>query len=163
MFIRWIGHRWKSRRQRFSVDFGLKKLWGRRREMIGSLSNNDGDGYKYVTLKVNSRCLNFVWSWILKDSIEVQEKTKKSCRLTFTSSTNREIRHFHRHVVVVQRRKRNVQKRVLHVQGCYLPKPIAFLPFSLTPPSSFLNLPNKARNSTYDFGLSQVVQARTFE
>ena len=80
-----------------------------------------------------------------------------------TSSTNREIRHFHCHVVVVQRRKRNVQKRVLHVQGCFLPKPIAFLPFSLTPPSSFLNLPNKARNSTYDFGLSQVVQARTLE
>ena len=43
-----------------------------------------------------------------------------------TSSTNREIRHFHRHVVVVQRRKTNVQKRVLHVQGCFLPKPIAF-------------------------------------
>ena len=80
-----------------------------------------------------------------------------------TSSTNREIRHFHRHVVVVQRRKRNVQKSVVHVQGCYLPKPIAFLPFSLTLPSSVLNLPNKARNSTYDFGLSQVVQARTFE
>ena len=78
-----------------------------------------------------------------------------------TSSRNREIRHFHRHVVLVQRRQRNVQKSVLHVQICYLPKPNAFLPFSLKPPSSFLNLPNKARNSTYDFGLSQVVQART--
>ena len=148
MFIRWIGHRWKSRRHRFSVDFGLKKLWGRRREIIGSLINDDGDGYKCVTLKVNSRCLNSVWSWILKDSIKVQEKKKKSC-LRFTSSTNREIRHFHRHVVVVQRRKRNVQKRVLHVQGCYLPKPIAFLPFSLTPPSSLVNLPNKARSRRY--------------
>ena len=90
-----------------------------------------------------------------------------------TSSRNREIRHFHRHVVLVQRRQRNVQKSVLHVQGCYLPKPIAFLPFSLTPPSSLVNLPNKARSRryvlfrssqcTYDFGLSQVAQARTLE
>ena len=73
-------------------------------------------------------------------------KEKKTCCLTFTSSTNREIRHFHRHVVVVQRRKRNVQKRVLHVQGCYLPKPIAFLPFSLT---SLLKLPNKTQSRRY--------------
>ena len=42
-------------------------------------------------------------------------KQKKS-RLLFTSSTKREIRHFH--VVVVQRRQRNVQKRVMHAQSC---------------------------------------------
>ena len=35
----------------------------------------------------------------------------------FPSSTKREIRHFH--VVVVQRRQRNVQKSVTHVQSCY--------------------------------------------
>ena len=35
----------------------------------------------------------------------------------FPSSRKREIRHFH--VVVVQRRLRNVQKRVMHVQSCY--------------------------------------------
>ena len=34
----------------------------------------------------------------------------------FPSSTKREIRHFH--VVVVQRRQRNVQKSVMHVQSC---------------------------------------------
>ena len=34
----------------------------------------------------------------------------------FPSSTEREIRHFH--VVVVQRRLRNVQKSVMHVQSC---------------------------------------------
>ena len=34
----------------------------------------------------------------------------------FTSSTKREFRHFH--VVVVQRRQRNVQKSVMHVQSC---------------------------------------------
>ena len=36
----------------------------------------------------------------------------------FTSSTKREIRHFH--VVVVQWRQRNVQKSVMHVQSCCL-------------------------------------------
>ena len=35
-------------------------------------------------------------------------KENKSCCLVFPSSTKREIRHFH--VVVVQRRQRNVQK-----------------------------------------------------
>ena len=37
----------------------------------------------------------------------------------------REIRHFH--VVVVQKRERNVQKSVMHVQSCFLLiKPIVF-------------------------------------
>ena len=37
----------------------------------------------------------------------------------FTSSTKREIRHFH--VVVVQRRLRNVQNKVMHVQSyCFV-------------------------------------------
>ena len=36
----------------------------------------------------------------------------------FLSSKKREIRHFH--VVVVQRRQRNVQKSVMHVQSCVL-------------------------------------------
>ena len=43
-------------------------------------------------------------------------KEKESCCLVFPSSTKREIRHFH--VVVVQRRLRNVQKSVMHVQSC---------------------------------------------
>ena len=37
-------------------------------------------------------------------------------RVAFTSSTQHKIRHFH--VVVVQWRQRNVQKRVMHVQSC---------------------------------------------
>ena len=41
---------------------------------------------------------------------------EKESRLFFTSSTKREIRHFH--VVVVQRRQRNVQKSLIHVQTC---------------------------------------------
>ena len=36
--------------------------------------------------------------------------------LFFTSSSKREIRHFH--VEVVQRRQRNVQKNLIHVQSC---------------------------------------------
>ena len=40
----------------------------------------------------------------------------------FTSSTKREIRHFY--VAVVQWRRRNVQKSVMHVQSCA--KPIVF-------------------------------------
>ena len=44
------------------------------------------------------------------------------------------------HVVVVQRRLRNVQKRVMHVPSCCFA--IAFLPFSLPSPSSMLKLPN---------------------
>ena len=42
------------------------------------------------------------------------EKEESRC-LVFTSSTKREIRHFH--VVVVQGRQRNVQKSVMHAQS----------------------------------------------
>ena len=64
---------------------------------------------------------------------------KESCCLLFTSSTNREIRHFH--VVGVQWRQRNVQKawctcKVVFCQS----KPVAVLPCSLLLPSSFLKL-----------------------
>ena len=87
-------------------------------------------------LKVNLRCLklyraysiSFIinssnvgkcfWSWIPKDRIKVQEKKNKveHC-LLFPSSTKRETRQFH--AVVVQRRQRNVQKSVMHVQSCW--------------------------------------------
>ena len=61
--------------------------------ILGSLSNNDGDGYENVTKKVRSRCVKlyrahfisfissnlgeFIESWILKDSINNQEKKKR--------------------------------------------------------------------------------------
>ena len=41
---------------------------------------------------------------------------KESFCVVFPSSTKREIRHYH--VVVVQRRLKNVQKSVMHVQSC---------------------------------------------
>ena len=69
---------------------------------------------------------------------------EKGSRLVFTSSTKREIRHLY--VVVVQRRQRNLQKRVMHVhkQSCCFAnlKLLLFLPFSLPSPSSLLKLPN---------------------
>ena len=43
-------------------------------------------------------------------------KEKESCCLVLPSSTKLEMRHFH--VVVVQRRLRNVQKSVMRVQSC---------------------------------------------
>ena len=68
-------------------------------------------------------------------------KEKESCCLVFPSSTKREISHFH--VVVVQRRQRNVQKSVMNVQSCCFANinPFALLPFLLPSPSSLLKLP----------------------
>ena len=43
-------------------------------------------------------------------------KEKESCFLVFPTLTKREIKHFH--VVVVQRRQRNEQQSVMHVQSC---------------------------------------------
>ena len=61
----------------------------------------------------------------------------------FPSSTKREIRYFH--VVVVQRRLRNVLKSVMHVQSCCSANLnlLLFLPLSLLlpSPSSLLKLP----------------------
>ena len=50
-----------------------------------------------------------------KGLYESSGKEKESCCLVFPSSTKREISHFH--VVVVQGRLRNVQKRLMHVQS----------------------------------------------
>ena len=57
----------------------------------------------------------FFWSWSLRD-YQSSRKEKESRCLVFMFSTKREMRHFH--VVVVQRRQRNVQKRVMNVQSC---------------------------------------------
>ena len=68
------------------------------------------------SISVNSSDVgNFFWSYILKHCIKVQEKKKESCCLLFRPRKNREIRQFH--VVVVQQRQRNVQKKRDHVQS----------------------------------------------
>ena len=68
----------------------------------------------------------------------MREKKKESRCLVFTFSTKREIRHFH--VVVVKGRQRNVPRKrdalAKLLFGQF--KPIAFLPFALTSPSSLL-------------------------
>ena len=56
------------------------------------------------------------WELSSEGLYQSSRKEKESCCPVFPSSTKREIRHFH--VVVVQRRQRNVQKSVMHVQSC---------------------------------------------
>ena len=58
------------------------------------------------------------WSWILKTVSKFRKRKGRSLSLVFASSTKREIRHFH--VVVVQRRRRNVQKSMIRGQRCRL-------------------------------------------
>ena len=58
--------------------------------------------------------MEFVWIWILKDYIEVQEK-KNVTVLRCPSSTKREIWYFH--VLFGQRWQRNVRKSMLHVRS----------------------------------------------
>ena len=102
--------------------------------VVGSLSNDDGNGRENVTQKVNSRCFKlhcsypnsfnfsnngyfFFRSWILKGCMCEFTKGKKNRFLVFTSSIKREIGKVH--VVVVQWPQRNVQKRVMNVQSCF--------------------------------------------
>ena len=49
---------------------------------------------------------------------------------------------WHFHVVVVQKRQRNVQKSFMPVKVLVLLKPIAFMTFSLLSPSSDLKVHN---------------------
>ena len=80
---------------------------------------------EFALLQTLSRLLHLVyfvkcWQMFLelnsKGLYQSSGKEKESCCLVFPSSTKREIRHFH--VVVVQRRLRNGQKSVIHVQSC---------------------------------------------
>ena len=100
--------------------------------LLGSLSNNDGDGYENATWKSEfalpqtlSRLFQLVyfvkcWQIFLElNSKRLYQSSgieKESCCLEFPSSTRREIRRFH--IVVVQRRQKNVRKSVMHVQSC---------------------------------------------
>ena len=72
------------------------------------------------------KCWHFFLELNSKRLYRSSGKEKESRCLVFTSSTKREIRHFHD--VVVQRRQRNVQKSVMHVQSCCFanPNPLLF-------------------------------------
>ena len=111
---------------------------------LGSLSNNDGDGYENVTLKMNSRCFKLYRAYYIsiKSSnvghvLELNSKRlfrssgkEKERRVVITSSTKREI--WYVHVVVVQCRQRNMQtKRAERAKLLFCQsKPIVLLPFS---------------------------------
>ena len=62
------------------------------------------------------KCCQIFLEFNSKGLYQSSGKEKESCCLVFPSSTKREIRHFH--VVVVQRRLRNVQKSLMEVQSC---------------------------------------------
>ena len=63
-----------------------------------------------------SNASELVWSWMSINHIQVYKEKQKFRHCLFTSSTKREIGHYH--LVVVQWRQRNVQKSVMHVQSC---------------------------------------------
>ena len=58
----------------------------------------------------------FFWSWILKTVSKFRKRKGKLLSHVFTSRTKRETKHFH--VVVVQRRQRNLQKSMIRGQSC---------------------------------------------
>ena len=125
---------------------------------IAPLSNNHGDGYKNVTKKWKSRCIklysacsasfnlsnvgSLFWSRILKDCIEVQERRKKVVAVCSRPPQKVKLGISSRSSSVVTVNKcaknRDASAKLLFCQS----KPIAFLPFSLTSPSSLLKLPN---------------------
>ena len=72
----------------------------------------------YRAYSILSNIGNFCLELSSRALYQSSGKEKESCCLVFLSSTNREIRHFH--VVIVQKRQRNIQKSVMHVQSCCL-------------------------------------------
>ena len=83
---------------------------------------------EFAPLQTLSRLFHLVyfvkcWQMFLelnsKGLYQSSGKEKESCCLVFPSLTKREIRHYHVVVVIMQRRQRNVQKSVMHVQSCY--------------------------------------------
>ena len=89
----------RLRKRHLQSEFALPQTWSRLFHLV-----------KFVKcwqsfLQLNSNGLH-----------QSSGKEKERCCFLFPSSTKREIRQFH--VVAVQRRQRNVQKNVLHVQSC---------------------------------------------
>ena len=70
-----------------------------------------------IPTRSTRQILGLFWNLNSKRLYQTSGKDKESRWLVFTSWTKREIKHFH--VVVVQRRQRNVQKSgVIHLQSC---------------------------------------------
>ena len=110
----------------------------------GSLSNNDGDGFKlYLTYSISFTSANLgkcFWSWILKDCIKVQGKKRKllSCVPVLDKTW---IQAFSRCSRATTAKKCTKKAWCTCKVVVLLIKPIAFLPFSLPSASSLLKLP----------------------
>ena len=99
------------------------------------------------TLSCLFHLVQFVRCWWIflefnsKGLYQSAEKEKGSCCLVFTLSTKSEIRQFH--VVVVQRRQRNVPKSVMCMQSCCFANLslLFFCPLVLPLSLSLLKLP----------------------
>ena len=92
-------------------------LYSNYTKVIGSPSNNDGNGYENVTTKVNSRYLKFYHAyskWQMTFEVKFQRtvskfrKRKRKLLSCVPVLDKREIRPFH--VVLMQRPLRNVQR-----------------------------------------------------
>ena len=96
-------------------------LWGRRRLRKRHLKKwirTSSNFYLTYSDSFIVRCWQIFLELNFKRLYQSSGKEREGRCLVFTCLTQREIRHFH--VVVVQRRKRNLQKRVMHVQSCCL-------------------------------------------
>ena len=124
--------------------------------MLGSLSNNDGDGYKNFTKNVKSRFFKLYRAFALSfnssnvaffSAVEFLKTVSKFRKRKARSLSCVHVLHktwnlaFSRRIVG-QWRQRNVQKSAMHEQIFFCQsKSIALSPFSLASPSSLLKLP----------------------
>ena len=98
-----------SRMARSNSREFTQRRWQRlRKRQLRCLKLNRAYSNSFNSLNV-SKCF---WSWILKDCIKVQEKKKKVFVFCSRPRQNVKLGSF------VQRRQRNVQKSVMHVQSC---------------------------------------------
>ena len=124
------------------------RLWGRfARNVPSGEERGETDvfaGYFNVFAPILSRSIrqmlvpNF-WSWILNDSVEVQEKIKKVVVLSSLPPQTYNYAFSRRSRAVTAKnctKKRDARTDLLFCQS----KPISFLPFSLTSPWSLLTL-----------------------
>ena len=113
----------------------MPKIWVGQTRPNGDkkmVSKHDGDGYLKTSLKkpwiaatsnfialISTRSIRQIltnFSGVKSKRLQSSGKEEKSRCFVFTASSKREIRHFH--VVVLQRRQRNVQKSVMPMQSC---------------------------------------------
>ena len=96
-------------------------LWGRQRLRKRHLKSEFVLLRTFISLiptRSSSNVGKFFWELNFKRLYQSSGKEREGRCLVFTCLTQREIRHFH--VVVVQQRQRNLQKKVMHVQSCCL-------------------------------------------